>query len=291
MKAIVLVTATVAGALFVAAGALGQPQSDGQQKCLLKINTEGAKVHRAQGKENNRCVKAFGAETLPVGPTAGEDCLTTDPKGKVQKFKDKVIARETSTCQGGNAPSFSFTGSATVNSAAQDTELGLMHDIYGNPVDNGLKICDTFPAECTCQEATQSRLEKLFKTMDQVWVKCKQYALAIDQDPFPSGAASPAELQQCIDNPLVSRSVKADTQGKIANRRAEVGEKILARCPTGKIDDSFPNCGLNDLSTAAEAADCLVDLVECRFCQMVNTMDALSVDCGMFAGTTCPVTP
>src|SRR5262245_40559880 len=149
MKAIVLVTATVAGAVFVAAAALGQPQSDGQIKCLQKINTEGAKVHRAQGKENNRCIKAFGAGKVPNA----EACLIADPKAKVQNAIAQVTAREASTCQGGNAPSFSFTGAAAVNAAAKDTELGLMHDVYGNPVDNGLKDCDTAPAECTCQEA------------------------------------------------------------------------------------------------------------------------------------------
>jgi hypothetical protein len=277
--------------MFVAAAAMAQPQSDGQQKCLLKINTEADKVHRAQGKENNRCVKEFGLQTLPAGVNPGETCLSADPKNHVGKFVAKVNAREMESCQGGNVPSFSFTGAANMIAAATAAERGLMHDVYGNPVDNGLAICDTNPSECNCQRAAQQKAEKLFATMGQIWVKCKQYALTIGQEPFPDGAASAAELQQCIDNPAVTRSVAADVKQKLAKRRAQLLDKITVKCATGELDDSFPGCGLTDLSTAQDATDCFIDLVECRFCEMVNDMDSLSVDCGLFAGTACPVTP
>jgi hypothetical protein len=291
MNRIGLMGSMLAASLFVAAAAGAQPQSDGQQKCLLKINTEADKVHRAQGKENNRCVKEVGLQTLPAGPNPGETCLSADPKNKVGKFVAKVTAREAESCQGANVPDFSFTGAANMNAAATAAERGLMHDLYGNPVDTGLAICDTNPAECNCQRAGHQKAEKLFKTIGQVWVKCKQYALTIGQEPFPAGAASSAELQQCIDNAAISRSVAADVQQKIANRRTQILDKVTVKCPAGLLDDSFPGCGLNDLSSAQDATDCLVDLVECRFCEMVNDMDALSVNCGVFAGTTCPVTP
>ena len=36
---------------------------------------------------------------------------------------------------------------------------------------------------------------------------------------------------------------------------------------------------------AATLQSCLVDLAECRFCKFVNDADAITVDCGVFAGT------
>ena len=68
--------------------AFGQPQSKEQEKCINKINSAGAKVAQAQGKENVSCLKNAGKNKLSG---TAQDCLTLDPKQKVDKKKDKTL--------------------------------------------------------------------------------------------------------------------------------------------------------------------------------------------------------
>lgn len=59
--------------------AFGQSQSKDQQKCINKLNKDGAKVVAAQGRENAGCVKDAGRGSLGGSVDA---CLSADRKGK-----------------------------------------------------------------------------------------------------------------------------------------------------------------------------------------------------------------
>lgn len=262
---------------------LAQIQTSAQQKCINKINKDGIKVEAAQGKENVECVKRANNDEL-TGPADAEACLTADERGKVQKKKDKATADDSKFC--GTAPNFGFTGAGNVNSAAQQAELDLIHDVFGPaPIDNGLFSKNPNVNEAVCQRNVVDRVEKLMQSMGREFVKCKKNALKVGKDPFPMGADSGDDLEDCVDNPSAPNSVAADTKQKLAKRKDNLATAITDQCEVTSVSaTSFP--GACNGNTATNLKNCLIDLVECRFCKMVNDMDGINVDCGLFAGTT-----
>ena len=67
-----------------------------EQKCIVEINRNVAKVAKAQGKEICRCIKN-GAKGKLVEATI-EDCLTADGRGKVDKARSKLSAKLADKC-------------------------------------------------------------------------------------------------------------------------------------------------------------------------------------------------
>ena len=85
--------------------------SKDEAKCLNTLNAGGAKVAKAQGKENTSCVKNFGknkTDKLGPPPATAESCLTADVKKKVKKASDKVIEKGGDKCAAQN-PTFGAT--------------------------------------------------------------------------------------------------------------------------------------------------------------------------------------
>jgi hypothetical protein len=291
VRGIGTIFAAVSAITLLPLGAVwAQPQTNNQQKCINKLNKDGIKVQAAQGKENTECVKRKANAELGASQsgTAAEACLTTDAKGKVDKKMMKASADELKFCPSA-VPDFGYTSAVNVNDAAQQAELNLVHDLFGGPpVDNGLFSKDPNVFEAVCQRNVINRVEKLIQTMGREFVKCKKNALKTDKDPFPSGASSSADLEDCVDNPGAPNSVAADTKGKIAKRKQNLLDTITGQCdPTPFTGDPFGGaCNGQAFVSAATLQSCLIDLAECRFCKMINDMDNLAVDCGVFAGTT-----
>src|SRR6185369_16021806 len=130
IRNLTLPTAALASVLLLsmsASGALAQVQSTNQQKCLNTINKDGSLVAKAQGKENNACLKGAGKATLPPG--TAQSCLTADSNGKVTKKQTKTTDNATKFC--GTPPNFGYTGATTVNNAAVQAEVDLVADIFG----------------------------------------------------------------------------------------------------------------------------------------------------------------
>ena len=82
------------------------------------MNKNGAKVNKAQLKENETCLKDHQKGKLT---TTFEVCTTDDRKNKMQKADDKTVEGEAKKCDSlPVAPPFAFTGSTTVFQAAVD---------------------------------------------------------------------------------------------------------------------------------------------------------------------------
>jgi hypothetical protein len=263
------------------------PQTKDQQKCINKINKDGIKVQAAQGKENTECVKRKNNDELP-GASDAERCLTADPRGKVALRKTKTLADEAKFCTGVGVPEFGYTSAANVNQVAVQAELDLIHDVFGGPpVDDGLYSRNPFVFEAVCQRNVVNRVEKLIQTMGREFVKCKKNALALRKQPFLNGAAEGSDLEVCVDDPTVPNSVAADSKGKIAKRQQNLLGTITNQCdPANLTRHPFP--GACDLLQGAALQACLIDLTRCHFCQMINSMDGIGVDCGLFAGPASP---
>jgi hypothetical protein len=273
------------GVLALFATAASAQQSDQQAKCINKVNKAASKVQAAQGKANAACVKEFVKGSIS-GVNAADNCVLDDPKDKVEGKQQNVLNDENKNCIMGQLPDFGYAGGVTAGTVAYQVEVDLIRDVFGNPVDNGLFICDTNPDECLCQRQAIDRVEKLFRAMSKLWVKCKKAALAIGKDPFLAGAANIGELQQCVTNGSIALSVQADTKGKLAAGELQMGDTIGQFCTPGG-NEEFP--GVCTGLSGAPLVTCLRNQVECRFCKMVNGVDTATIDCAAWSGSaSCP---
>jgi hypothetical protein len=289
-----IATLIFVGALLACAPAWAAPQSNNQQKCINKMNKDGIKVEAQQGKENVECVKRKNNDELgsSLSGAQAEICITADAKSKVFKKKGKTTADDGKFCQAPNVPDFGYTGSANVNSEAQQAELDLIHDVFGSPIDSGLYSKNPNVFEAVCQRNVIDRVEKLIQTMGREFVKCKKNALKVAKLPYLTGAASASDLNACVDDALTPNSVQADTKGKIAKRYQNLLDAIVKQCETVSpvSDHSFP--GVCNGLTNTNLQSCLNERARCRFCLMANAMDGLTVDCDAFddgvSNTSCP---
>jgi hypothetical protein len=280
----VLVTACVPSVLWAEL-----PKAE--QICINKINNDGVKVQAAQLKVNDGCVKdAVKTQLSPGGPA--NTCLETDAKNKVGKKRDSTTNDIVKKCSG--APSIFFTGAVVTNDAAEDSAKALVRDTFG-PALESLQSCDTNPQECACQVKVINRVSKIERAMGKIWLQCKKSALKNGKEPFAvGGATANGELEQCVTNAALAGglSVAADTKSKISNATAQLQDTAEQFCGAG-VADEFASGVCAGFSTppsvdGAGLASCLNAHAKCRFCEMVNTTDALAVDCDAFAGITCP---
>lgn len=265
-----MLRATVAAVLVLAtAGGAAAQQSKDQQKCLNTVNKDGSLVAKAQGKANVGCVKGAGLGKLTG---TAEACLTEDAKGKLLKAKNKTVADAAKSCT--SAPSFGYPGAATTNTGAEQAELDLIEDVFGEPLDGAIISCNASKAGCGCQAKVADDVSKLADAKLAEFVKCKKAVLK-------NGANSALALQGCVDDAGTAGSIKADSKGKIAKALVKLGGDIAKKCDTpGVTTTSFP--GTCTGMSGAALAHCLDRLVECRVCQATNDMDALFVNCDVF---------
>jgi len=257
------------------------PQTSAQQQCINKINKDTIKVQAAQGKANSSCLKDFVNGALG---TTVEMCIANDPRGKVLQKQNKTLADEMKKCTVlPMLPNFAYATATTANAAAQQAEIDLMHDIFGNPADNGLFACNSFPNECLCQRQAIDRVEKIFRAMSKLFVKCKKLALAIGHDPFTNGASMSTDIEQCVTNGTIPVSVQADTKQKVSSATTQLGATLTQFCGKPMTMDEF-GAGVCMGLTGTPLTDCLAQHAKCRFCKMVNAADNLAIDCATWSG-------
>lgn len=261
--------------LALAVPAAAQVQDSGQQKCIDTMSKSGAKVAVVQGKENLACVTDAGKGRL-AGLTA-QDCLSEDRKDKVSRKALQTLALDTDRCAA-VTPSFGYAGGAAANTAAIDAELGLVEDLFGSDLDAAVIDCDVDKSGCKCQQTVLKITEKLASTKMKAYRRCQRSALREGRDPIPSGSTSAGDLEPCLDDALTEGSVAADGRGRIARVRIKLADLAARDCAS--VASPFPgNCaGLE----GAALADCLDAQTNCRVCQSVNGMGALSTDCDLF---------
>jgi hypothetical protein len=102
------------------------------QKCVNSINKGAAKVAKAQAGDNAACIKNGGKGKL-TGTV--ENCITSDPKGKVNKAASKIKIAD---CPGGNPPAAMpglQTSSGDIKTTMADEDGDLSHAVFGTDLD------------------------------------------------------------------------------------------------------------------------------------------------------------
>jgi cysteine-rich repeat protein len=250
-----LIVSTFFVSLLLAAGA---PQAQAQlnkaeQTCVNAVNKAGAKVAATQGKDNAACVKAGGSGNLD-NPTV-DACIAADNKGKVAGAQTKTTEAAASKCP--DPPSFGFSSAATVNAAAENEEVALAQDIFGNPVDPNIL---TDKPGATCQSSVIKSYEKLASTRMKAFNACKKTGFKESTVNFPS------QLQACMSN---------DPKNKVDGAAAKLASAVTDKCAGVPLATAFPGCSAEVGAMAA----CIERKTECRMCLMTNAMDNLAIPC------------
>ncbi len=251
------------------------PQNLDQQRCINALNTGLSKVAKAQGKDQSKCIKDFAKGTLAM---LAEDCLTADRNTKVARAENKTVTKEATSCA--TTPDFAATDSATVNAAAKQGDLDLIHDVFGSDLDVALVTKATSATRSACQAAVAKAVTKCKDKRLKEFNKCKKLGLG------DGSIDAPSELEACMGS---------DPRGKIAKlcdpASGKIAKTIANKCVAKGVNliSTVAGCGTNDSGTLAQ---CLDDRVECRVCLALNDSDALGRGCDGFddnlANGSCP---
>ena len=239
-------------------------QSKDQQKCINELNKNGAKVAKAQGKNNISCVKDASKGKL-IGTIA--DCLTSDPKAKVSKAEQKALDKEGLKCAV-ETPDYAATSATTQNQVMVEKEMVLIEEIFGSDLETAVVTGDAGK----CQEQVHKQAQKCQDTKLKEFNKCKKDGLK--GKAAPPGADLPfdnaADIELCMGHDPKAKITKAcDTK---------LLDKINKKC-VGNLD-VFAGCGTP--ASVAELRVCIDRIVECQVCLALNQVDDLARDCDDF---------
>jgi hypothetical protein len=213
------------------------------------MNKNLAGVAKAQAKEIRNCIKD-GAR----GRLAGliEDCLTSDPRGKVAKAKLKTVLGEMQDCIA-NPPGFAASSAATVNEVATRKEIDLIHDIFGSDLDAAIVHSAEDKNAFGCQQAVAKSVNRCRDTRLKEFNKCKKMGVR-------SGSITDAASLRsvCLD---------ADPRGKIVKYcdpgTGKIGTTIATKCADTVLSTGFTGCNTD---SPGQLAACLDQRISCHVC-------------------------
>jgi hypothetical protein len=258
-------------------------QTKDQAKCINKMSKEASKLLKAWDKDANACIKNYGkgkSDKLgnpdPNDPAA-HHCLTADVKNKVSKSEGKVTTAGDCT----PTPDLGFEDPNTVKSACESACVGLLEDLFSTGaqppappepfvIDPALADPDDPKDDAKCQTTVHKEAGKLLDTKMKVFVGCKKAAMK---------AALPSNLQS-LQEPVMD-CIRDDEKGKISKGRKKFADKVTGKCGESDWSTLFPN-KCKDVADLAAAADCVDQLIECRFCQALESLDGMLLNCDLF---------
>ncbi len=259
-----LIVGLLAALLLLASDQASAQIPQDEQTCVVQLNKGFARVGKAQGRENARCVKDYGKGRV----ASAEACLKADSKVKVAKAKSRNEKGQAKRCTGVTPP-FGATDAATGNQVAVLMELDLVHDIFGSDLDAEIIDASVDRAGANCQVAIAKLTSKCLEAKLKRFNKCKRDGLK------DGSIAAASGLEACMRNQL------------------QVAIKVFGACiakPTRRISEK---CATTDIAAAAPgecsgAADlsglafCLDQLVGCNVFRALGQIDALNIDCDAY---------
>jgi hypothetical protein len=240
-------------------------------KCVNTANKNAAKVAKAQGKDIAKCLKDGGGGKL-TGTI--EECITSDPKGKVKKATDKLAEKLGNDCAAGPPaiPPIDTTDPNALSEILIDKELAVIHTIFGTDLDAPGLIVKKVDNKNSwkCQSAIAKAAGKCQDAKLASYNSCKKAELE-------RGVASAQALQDaCLGANGTSDSIP-DTKGKIDKKCGDgLGGTVGKKCAGLDTDALFPPCASQDL------AQCLDQKIECEVCKALDALDGLGRNCDEF---------
>lgn len=234
-------------------------QTRTQAKCILNVNKGIARVARTQAEHNEKCLRA-GA--------AFDECLETDPNGKITRAKQDLQKLERNKCLATEPPEFALGSDRLSGSpAASAVPVRLVRDLLGDPPTAASKS-DRKAARCQTQTLQQAN--KLF---DAIWQEIRAAKTDALKGRGTDAVVSNEQLGEYIQEMLsTSPSVKRATD--------RLDARIRGAC--GQVENlaTIPGC---DVASAGAVAACVSRAARCRACQLLLEADPrLTIDCDAF---------
>jgi hypothetical protein len=250
--------------------ATGEGLDKPAQKCVNSMNKGAAKVAKAQAGDNAACIKNGGKGKLEPGQTI-EQCITSDPKHKVQKAINKI---KTSDCSSPPA----FPAVDTDKDSIGDTMAGMardvIHAIFGD-LDSGVIVdAGADKPGAGCQAAIAKAVSKCQDAKLAVFNSCKKNKLKGKEKDGIAAAENSGELQdECLP---------ADGSGIPDGKR-----KMFKKCVTGLSDALTKKCSVGNLGQLIPGCDpptaaCLDQKIGCEVCRALKATDGLDRTCDQF---------
>ena len=254
------------------------PLDKSQQACVNEMNKSGAKVNKAQLKENETCLKDHQKGKLT---TTYEVCTTDDRKNTMQQADDRTVEWEAKKCdQLPVAPPFAFTGATTVFQAGVDGAMALTYAIFGGPpvLDANLATKASDKDAAKCQLGMLKRARKLENAVLKEINKAKKEAIK-----KPWVGSSPI-----LETTLAAVFIAND---KIAKAKEKFAKGVEKKCAS--LQDpatTFPGaCADPDLGVIE---GCVIAAARCQACLKIEAFDDLNLDCDNLddgaANLSCP---
>jgi PKD repeat protein len=242
------------------------------EKCVNSINKGAQKIAAAQGGANIVCIKE-GAKGL-LAPETIEECITSDPKGKVGKAIRKLTKKIDKDCASYDPifPTVDPNDVAAITQRTIEKELSLIHSIFGSDLDEVIVSAETNKQGQGCQFAVAKAAQKC---QDRKWKEyntCKKNKL---KGKRTTRAESAGQLQdECLGTGAGSIP---DSKHKILKACVtKINATIDSKCASTGNDVLFPNCAGQDLGA------CIDQMIECEVCLALNELDGLTRDCDEF---------
>ncbi len=261
------------------------PLTREQQACANAMNQSGARVNRAQLRQNERCLRKFQSRgRAGAGSTSFDDCLTRYSRRAVPRAGERTEAQEERKCDSlGVPPPFAYTDSTTVNRAAVDGALELSYALFGDPpvldADLAKKADDRETARC--QLAMLERAGKLERIVVAELNQAKRKAL---RDEAVAGAAA---LEEALWS-VLAVNARID---RAEDRLARAVDRSCAALPAAPAAIFAGRCG-EGVIHPSEVAACAIASARCEACLKINAFDALSLECDRaddrIANGSCP---
>jgi len=291
----------LASLLLAASGSLahqegGDPLTDAQQKCANGALKDWGKSSKISDKTNQACLKNYakGKPFDAANPAIDtlEECLDNDPKGKVQKQKDKTSANFDKNCGGPlrdgvdsegfpvMPPEYGATDPLTVSAAAGQQQGDIVHDVFGANLDGGVMVADSDSGDARdaakCQQSVMKTVSKCVATREKEFLKCTKTHL---KGPGVYGLIYDIEdLALCYDGIDPFKIMK-----KCAGVPGQGMQKKVQKCADTVDDRSlsqlFPGCASDNVSGVTV---CLDQAAKCRFCLSANSAVEANRDCDLF---------
>ena len=258
----------VAGGLLVAALAVpAQGQIETAERNCIAAFTDGlAKVGKAHGKIVKTCTARFAQGSL-VGETP-EQCIASDPKGRLAKAAVKAVGKIARKC-GGGFPSFGVSQVNLAVGRAVLTQYGLVHGSIGPNLDLNLIPVATV---ARCQARVTASVLRCQEIRQAEYAKCQKRG--IKNGTITDAASMAAE---CLGTGFEQQP---DPRGRLAEHcGAKLIDTVALQCYGVDLTQAFASC---NASNVPGVASCLSRGTACQLCRMLNDAGGLDRDCDHF---------
>lgn len=244
-----------------------------QQQCVNAQNQSWQKIAATYGKLTSTCIGIHNKEQLDIGV-----CVPAIGGVKIEKAFINALKAYDKKCFGLDGDGVSkepdvFASQADFLFITPVEGLRVLGALYGVDVEAAATDDATNKPAAACQAAVAKTVLKCNEARRKSFNACKKSALAVEKEPFPLGAETPAELATCYGFDPKGALAKA-CDGPEDKIRAEIDKKCVDKGVALAV--AFPQCGATDVDGVHA---CLDAPARCAVCKAVSGLDRLSLEC------------